>query len=115
MAKTFLLKPEHITLLTNSYTSWNHRNTGASSIDSKRPYGDSFILRDLAELILDYKEDSDDERDFEEIITEEQQDYLWKLHEETETALQIVLRLKTFEPGLYQTENYGGTWVKVEQ
>lgn len=47
------LKPtrDHLTLLKSSCWDWNECEFGAASMDPKRPYGNSDVLDDLAELL----------------------------------------------------------------
>lgn len=71
-------------------------------------------MEELAELLLGYKIDKNAYIDIYEVLTKEQQDYLWKIHRETETALEIVLSVKRFEPGLYKVEYLGRKWIKVQ-
>lgn len=112
--QAFVLLPEHIALLKGFYVRWDESCYGAPAIDSKRPYGNkgrSAILLDIARILgIEPIKDMDDE----ETLTREQAEHCEKLHWETETALQIILRNGTFEPGTYQSTNYGITWTKVD-
>lgn len=47
------LKPtkDHLKLLKAAYWSWDDCEFGAASMDPKRPYGNSNVLNDLAELL----------------------------------------------------------------
>lgn len=42
---------DHVTLLNASCWDWNECEFGAASMDPKRPYGNSDVLDDLAELL----------------------------------------------------------------
>jgi hypothetical protein len=113
--KTFKLTKDHITLLSNMLVEWDDCETGAPAIDPKRPYGNSNVATDIAEL-LGVKPDGDG--DYEGDLSEDQEERLLKLHKETETALQIVLSNlgnlsgKRIEPGTYVADEYGYTWRK---
>lgn len=105
MTTFFNLLPEHITLLRNSYTSWDNCEFGATQIDPKRPYGNSDVYSDIYELL--YPEDKDRiSNDDGPGFSDDELDYMLKLHKETETALQIVLRTGQFKPGKYRARFY---------
>jgi len=100
----FKLTEAHLKLLSRAYVGWESCEYGAPSIDCKRPYGNSNVEPDIAEIIgIPYPED----------VPESLGDYLRKLHEETQTALQIVLCTKSFVPGVYiQSEKYKSrSWI----
>ncbi len=109
--KRFTLKPEHITLLSNAYVSWWSCEFGAPAIDCKRPYGNGNVLDDMAE-ILGYTlfEDAWGKKH----LSKEQHDELQQLHNETRTALQIVLCTQSFEPGVYEADDYEENWRRVK-
>lgn len=96
---TFRILPEHLTLLRNMYWRWDDTEFGAPAVDSKRPYGNSSVYSDLAEILGVKGEDTSN--GYEE-LTEEQEAYLWKLHRETETVLEILISSGMMHPGLYQ-------------
>ena len=110
IVKEFWLKEEHIKLLRAAYVQWNNCETGAPEIDPKRPYGNSSVACDVAEILgLQGKtcphcgESLDDK-----------QEELLQLHRETETALKVVLSAQSFVPGLYCWHEDGawqrGSW-----
>jgi hypothetical protein len=116
--KTFELKEEHIKLLSNMYTDWDegYSEFGSPVIDLKRPYGNSDVISDMYE-ILEGKPLNEDELEqqgisYDGFIKNLYPEYK-KLHEETETALQIVLHTKSFKTGLYGLIGYGKAWVKI--
>jgi hypothetical protein len=100
----FKLTKDHLTLLKNMYVSWDDCEFGAPCIDPKRPYGDSYVLEDMAKILkMKVCTDSDGETH----LDAKQEDYLAELHKEMETALQIVLCTGQFRVGTYnQTEEY---------
>lgn len=105
-AKSFTLTEEHIALLRASYVGWDGCEFGAAAIDCKCPYGNSDVLGDMAE-ILGVPISDDEWNPFDE-DTERK---LRRLHSETQTALEIVLRSGTFQPGEYVTSSaYEGDW-----
>lgn len=115
----FRVLPEHITLLSKAYVGWDNCEYGAPAIDSKRPYGNSSVLRDIAK-ILQPKPDhpnlpaGDVSRlEYDDLYSEATLRRLDKLHRETETALQVFLHTGVMQPGLYESERYGGRWVRL--
>lgn len=111
---TFELKEGHIRLLQKAYWEWNDCETGAPCIDPKRPYGNSFVPSDVADIlddILELERPEDSEKEYE--------DHGWQAsvmrwHHETETALEIILQLRTFEPGVYRNEGFWShQWVRA--
>lgn len=111
----FVITEEHITLLTNMYVSWEHGEYGAPAIDCKRPYGNSSVDYDIATLLGWYTDEELEE------MYENDDEYdmcarARKVHEEMQTVLQIVLRTKSFEPGVYcRSETYIADWKKLEE
>jgi hypothetical protein len=85
------------------HVGWSVCEFGAPEIDPKRPYGNSWVLGDIHEILTG--EDIDE-------LTESQKEEYRQLHEETQTALQIILSMGKFEEGLYiRTNPYSSTWV----
>lgn len=89
---------------------WQDCEYGAPEINPKRPYGNSGVESDVAE-ILGWEVNED------EGLSDEQSEAAATLHRQTETALQIVLQTGAFEPGRYENRDkfapYGTTWVRV--
>jgi len=114
MSKTFEVKPEHIKLLQRAYIDWQDCETGAPAIDPKRPYGNSYVVGDIFE-ILEWKhpeEDDDLDEEFEDL-----EDKAMTLHQETQTVLQILVSNISvgISPGKYrQVEEYSNEWVRVK-
>jgi len=112
MSTIFTLTEEHIKLLSRAYVSWQDCEFGAPEINPKRPYGNSNVIRDIAEILgVEQKTcphcgetlDELDEQRFE------------NLHKETETALQIILSTKSFVPGKYVQEDFENSWKLLEK
>ena len=111
--KTFTLTKDHINLLSKMWVSWEDAEFGAPSIDPKRPYGNSGseIYRDMRKALgVDLPECPH----CKEVLGETNNKDLDDLHKELETALQIVLRTKAFEPGEYIADDYSSNWRCVE-
>ncbi len=98
----FILTEQHIKLLSAAYVSWEHCEFGAPSIDCKRPYGNGDVFEDMAGILGIEITDS--------FPTPLDEKILFQLHKELKTALQIVLRTKSFEPGLYTASPYEQNW-----
>lgn len=107
MAVKFTMTEQHLTLLRKMHVE---NGPDAPEIDQKRPYGNSDIERDVCELLhLPYDRESDNP------MTKEVESTVKRLHRETATALQIVLRTGKFEPGTYRADWEGGKWVRVSE
>ena len=107
--KLFVLKEDHIKLLKrlciNEPSTWDE----VPEIDSKRPYGNSDIDRDVCEII------SEDHRK----INEEDSGYspellnkIQNLQKEIGVALQIFLKNAKIDPGEYVCDEYSQNWDK---
>lgn len=85
---------------------------GAAGIDMKRPYGNKDIYTDIAETLgWDLFETMDDEK----VLSKSQGELAIKLHQELETALQIVLCTQSFVSGLYRMTGYDSlSWKLVD-
>jgi hypothetical protein len=117
--REFTVTEDHLKLLRHARISWDPGEFyGAPAINSKRPYGNSQVVEDVAELVQ--APDSDYEWTEEEVIfpqrhtarfkhlrTEAAEGYL-HLHVQTAIALQIVLATGEFRPGRYRREGYIG-------
>lgn len=101
----FTLTEEHIKLLQAMWVDWQD---GAPAIEPKRPYGNSDVPGDIHELLTGESVDNDVV-----VLNREQRDRYLALHRETETALQVVLRAGSFEPGDYVCETYKGNWQRA--
>ena len=101
--KTFQMTEVHLKLLSELNVVWRDCEYGAPAIDCKRPYGNTSVENDIAE-ILGWGE-----------LTDELMNRAERLHRELETALQIVLVTQKFEPGLYHQKNeyFIKDWKKI--
>jgi hypothetical protein len=103
----FALTHEHVALLRRAVVRWVDFEFGAPAIDCKRPYGNSSVLYDMAG-ILDVQLVKVDGG--EEYVLEADADRLHRLHEETATALQVILATGSMEPGEYVADAYRRNW-----
>lgn len=107
MAQKFRLRKEHVILLRNSYMRWDDCETGAIAVDPKRPYGNSYVAGDVAELL---GIEADNENGF----TSDQEAELLSWHYETEQALIVILSSKSFKLGKYiKSDKRKARWKKV--
>jgi hypothetical protein len=109
VAKEFVLTTEHLKLLKRMYTGWQDCEYGAPEINPKRPYGNSDVAGDVAE-ILGISPEGDD--GYGDCLSKSQREYCDKLHRETETALLIFLQHAKLSPGKYAEKNYSD-WEKA--
>lgn len=110
----FEITDKHLALLRRSYVSWDDCEFGAPAIDCKRPYGNSDVVRDVAEIVVDGFIDRGDAD--QAVYVDIHADELARLHVETGIALQICLTLGTFEAGTYRRPNtYSPRWAKVDE
>jgi hypothetical protein len=105
----FELTADHIKLLQRAYVSWEECETGAPAIDCKRPYGNSFVAGDIAEILGVTWEDPRDEG-----MPPDLEARLLKLHRETQQALEVILHTKSFAPGRYRRRQYHNDWAPEE-
>lgn len=111
--KRFVLTQDHIDLLTSGRVGvdWQDCETGAPAIDPKRPYGNSDVAEDVAEILLWERTGFEDYLE----LTDEQRDRALQIHNQTETALEVILNAKTFEPGVYETSSpYSVDWRRLD-
>ena len=101
---TFTLTEDHIKLLGAMFIEFDV----APLVDQKKPYGDSNIEDNVYEVLTGEFPDNG--------VTKEWMKKAQKLHRETQYALQIVLKTRSFKPGKYKLKcEYDITsWVFVE-
>lgn len=79
------IKPEHIKLAKRMYVQWQDCEYGAPEIDPKRPYGNSDVEGDIAE-ILGWEVDEENG------LTTKQSNAAEALHREMEQVIQHALK-----------------------
>ena len=108
----FEIKNEHLELLRKAFVSYDNCEFGAPCIDSKRPYGNGDVYEDIAKILgIDSKKRFEGDESY---YTKEEKEYMKRLHQETEMALQIILRTGKFETGVYIADWQGGVWEKMK-
>jgi hypothetical protein len=96
--KEFTVTDGHLRLLRHAHVFWDEAEFGAPSINPKRPYGNSNVYGDIAEILdvpYDYLADEDDDASL------DAEWRLLRLHVETAIALQIALATGEFRAGSY--------------
>ena len=102
----FELKPEHLKLLKAMEQQWQECDAGAPSFNSKRPFGNSAVEQDIANLLGITREGEDGG------LSEKQYTDLYKLYRGTQETLQIIISQVNeaiIKPGVYVTKD-GKNW-----
>lgn len=97
-AREFTVTADHLRLLRRAYVWWDETEFGAPMIDAKRPYGNSNVFGDIAE-ILDVPESEWADEELNPSLDAEWR--FLRLHVETAIALQIALVTGEFRTGRY--------------
>lgn len=109
--QVFEVTEQHLKLLSHMWVDWDDScYDGAPAVNIKRPYGNSDVLTDVAE-ILDLCPENPDENcydnyEWREMWVEENEKMLLALHKETRLALQCCLRAGKFEAGKFVRDMY---------
>lgn len=121
-AGTFTVTEQHLALLGRAYVRWDDCEFGAPAIDPKRPYGNSSVERDIAEILNepewqtaveeDDRHDDDAAKDY---YLSRNYDRLVRVHAEVGVALQVALTTRRFAAGEYRlAKDYDSTsWQPV--
>lgn len=83
MSSQFAVTEDHIALLENINLVWEDAEFGAPAVDCKRPYGNSSVYYDIAEILGIEKEEDD--------FTVDQKDYMRNVHQDMWDLLQILI------------------------
>lgn len=114
--KDFTVTEEHLKLLRHVHLYWDYgEGYGAPAINPKRPYGDSYVERSIAEILdapdSDWEAAEDD--DYLD-LTPEAQERFTRLHVETMIVLHITLAAGELRPGRYIRDDIIG-WVRLDE
>lgn len=105
----FRMTEDHLKLMRRMYVWWQDCETGAPEVDPKRPYGNSNVYMDVAD-ILGWSSETDDE------LHPEVELKAQRIHREMEIALHIALRTGEFRSGLYRRPTtYSTDWERVPE
>ena len=103
--RRFTVTDEHLKLLRHACVNWDYgEGCGAPGINPKKPYGNSYVGRDVAEIVDAPGSDWEWEDGRKAYPTPEAAERYTRLHVETMMALQIVLATGEFRPGRYRRE-----------
>lgn len=104
----FKVTEEHLALLSHAWVSWDDCEFGAPQIDPKRPYGNSDVYRDMAEILgVEWFDEGEDS------LAPDVQKRFDRLHAETKTVLQIMLVNGRAKEGTYEHDKYDINWVFI--
>jgi hypothetical protein len=114
----FTVTEDHLKLLRRLYVNWwdpGEGYYGGASVNAKRPYGNSYVGRDIAEIVDAPDEDWEYEDGRKAYVTDEADERFKRLHVETMVALQVVLSAGEFRPGRYRlADRWGIGWQRDE-
>ena len=107
----FVLTEDHVKLLRRANVWWDDgAYEGSPAIDSKRPFGNSDWVSDVAEIIGLEPIEADNGEKFWPKGTRERCEALYK---SLAGALQVVLASGSFEPGTYVCNKYKADWRRI--
>lgn len=113
----FTVTEDHLKLLRRVYVNWwdpGEGYYGGAGVNAKRPYGNSYVGRDIAEILDAPDEDWVYEDGEKAYVTDEADQRFERLHVETMVALQVVLSAGEFHPGRYRrSTTWGVDWQRV--
>lgn len=110
----FELLPDHVKLIRAMNIGWSGVECGAPCVEPKCPYGNGDLTRSIYEILVggDWDIDHHMPADLTPKMWADLEERFRKLHEEMETALQVVLASGSFEPRVYtRTSEYSRDWV----
>lgn len=99
--RELLVTENHLRLLKNLYIGWDDTEFGAPCIDPKRPFGNSNVFSDMAEILGFELADDEKQPD----LYRKQCDSLLKGYYELQDCLQILCTNLKLESGKYVLEN----------
>lgn len=105
----FVVTHEHLKLLQRMYVGWQQCEYGAPEINPKRPYGNSDVEADIAEILgWEYEEDPWDG------MPADLRAVAHDIHSEMQTVLQIlVVNLHIYVGKYEKPDKYGIQWSYV--
>lgn len=108
--KELKVTKNHIKLLQNLHIGWESCEFGAPGVDCKRPFGNSDVFGDIAEILgIKLPDDEEDYEEYEKIT-----DNLRKGYQELQDCLQILCQFLTIDVGTYVCEDYSYKWRRID-
>ena len=105
----FKITDDHIKLLRRAYFQWQDDEYGAPEIDPKRPYGNSYVIGDIAEILeIEPELETRGQSNF----SPRQIKHMEGLHHDLLTVIRIMLQKATFFTGVYELDDK--VWRMVE-
>ena len=105
----FNVSEDHFKLLKGMRWEWWDCEFGSPAVDCKRPYGNSSVYPDIAEILdIPYGHEND------AWYTYKQLNYMYKRHREMETYLQILCYFGEIPLGRYKRKYEWENWEKVD-
>ena len=101
--REFELTEQHLALMKRMFVGWQDCEFGAPEIDPKRPYGNSDVLGDIAEILGVPIPDNDED------FPPEVEEKLIQVHAEMQTAIAIMLQCGKVQIGKYTAGDYDNT------
>lgn len=110
-AEEFVVTEDHLKLMRRMYVDWQNCETGAPEINPKRPYGNSSVAFDVAEILgwpIPDDEKMSDAKYEKAVAALEAR--AASIHAETAVVLQIALHTGQFKAGTYRRREFMGKW-----
>lgn len=109
--RAFEVTEQHLKLIKRMWIEWNDQAyDGAPAVDIKRPYGNSDVIWDIAEILDLCPENPDencyDEGEWQGEWVHQNEEKLLTLHRETAMALQCCICAGKFESGKFVRDMY---------
>lgn len=106
--KHFVVTEGHIKLLPHLWFDFNaYAEFGVPEVDPKRPYGNSDVYEDIAEILGIEPEDG-------ECFTQAQEHYLYQILTEMTNVINITVRNNGVEVGTYTAPAYSQNWRRID-
>jgi len=98
---TITITKDHVKLIRELGVGWDNAYFGSPSIDPKRPYGNSLVFHDIAEILgIVPNTDTDDGY---MTFSNTQKEYMTNIHRELQYVIQIGFQFGRFVKGEYTT------------
>jgi len=109
--RTFTVTDDHLKLVKRFNIGWNDDEFGSPSVDCKKPFGNSSVYEDMAEILGITLPDSYDEHEKYDMATRP----LNRLYyEDLPIALQILCCNLSLEAATYVAEGSSNNWEKLK-
>jgi hypothetical protein len=103
----FLVTPQHLALAKRLSIIWYGKENGGPGTDIVRPYGNSSLISDIAEIV-GYPPPEEDQ-----CYSPAAEQSLLGLHQDMHIVLQIILQTGLMKSGIYKKPGLTEDWVEV--